>query len=626
MENKNLFGQWRQMALRIVILMSIYSVARIVFIINNKDLFPNLEGETIACLIGGMRFDLAAICLSNVIFILASILPFKFTLKKWYRLIIKGLYYVINVPLLLVMFCDIEYYRFTYRHSTLELLSFRNEFVQLVGQFVVDYWYFLILMIVLLMSVVWLFKQTEKLVHEPPKIIPGLAIVAITFGLTALAARGGFQTKPIVTIQAIEGIHVSNGDIVVNTPFTFLHSILQPNARELTYFTDNEELEYFNYCQSLSHPDSLTFPGKNIVLIIMESFSQDHMAVYGALNSRTPFLDSLARQAMLFPNMMANGFRSVDGLAATLGGIPNLSNQNFITSKFQANQFDGLGTVLSREGYETAFYHGGLNGTLHFDHFTKRAGFEHYFGCDEYANMDDFDGTWGIYDIPYFEYASGKMSELQEPFCASLYSLSAHHPWKLPKEFKGAYPQETYDSFKMVRYSDEALRRFFKLAQNEPWFENTIFLITSDHQGKVEKRYYQWMPGFFQIPLLVYAPGENLPHINERLIQQIDIAPGVLGLLGVDKPGAFGHHFFVDDQQYTYHFYRDNFIITDDNYLLVFDGEEVVEAWHWDRSEHFERQVELQAGPDMNRLVNRLKALIQEFDARLKHNRLTYCE
>lgn len=614
------------MALRISILMLIYFIARIVFMMNNHDLFPNLADERLICLLRGMRFDLAAICLSNVIFIHASILPFRFTLKRWYRVLLKGLFYIINVPLLLIMFSDVEYYRFTYKHSTLELLSFTNELPHLISQLFVDYWYLVVLAILVFICIEWLFRLTEKMKHDPAKVIPGLVIVALTFGLTTIGARGGLQPKPIVSIQAVDGIHVSNGDIIVNTPFTFLHSLLQPTARELTYFTDNEAIEHFNYCHSPAHPDSLTFPGKNVVLIIMESFSQDHMATYGAPLSRTPFLDSLARESMLFPNMMANGFRSVDGLAAVLGGIPNLSNQNFITSEFQANQFDGLGTVLANEGYSTAFYHGGKNGTLHFDHFTRRAGFEQYFGRDEYDNMDDYDGTWGIYDVPYFEYASAEMSKLEEPFCASLYSLSAHHPWKLPEEFKDRYPNEDLDAFKMVRYSDEALRRFFNLAKEQPWYENTIFLVTSDHQGKVENKYYQWMPGFFQIPLLVYAPGEELPTVNTQPVQQIDITPGILAMLGIEAQGGFGHHFFSDEKSYTYHFYRDNFIIIDDQHLVVFDGEQVVEAWHWDRSKQFERLKELQAGKELDMLVNRLKAVIQEFDSRLKHNQLMTCD
>lgn len=613
-----------QMVIRVGMLLVIYVILRVVFVIHNADLFPELDGDTFSCFVSGLRFDISAVCWSNLIFILASVLPFSFVLRKGYRRFLKVLFHLINLPMLLFLLSEVEYYRFTHSHSTIEVLSFGGELSHIGFQFLIDYWYFLVAVILLGMGMEWVYRRTERMEVQVPRLIPGLTVAILTLGFVFMGVRGGLTGKPISTIQAVEGVTASNSDIVLNSAFTLIHSLTQPSSRHAEYFADSEVSEYFNYeeVKIANQPDSLQFPGKNVVLIVMESFSQEYMTSYGAPISRTPFLDSLAGESMLFPNMMANGFRSVDGLAAILGGIPHLSHQNFITSQFQSNRFDGLGTRLKDHGYTTGFFHGGINGTLNFDHFSKRAGFDRYEGMNEYNNPEDFDGSWGIYDVPYFEYAAEEFSRMDEPFCNVLYSLSAHHPWKLPEGYEDRYEGES-DMYKMVRYSDEAIRRFFEKAQHEPWFDNTIFVITSDHKGPVETRYYSWMPGFLQIPLIVYAPGEDLPSVNPCAVQQIDIMPGILNLLGDStQHHLFGQHFFEEGPHYSYHFYRDQFVITDENHLVIFDGEKVTAGWKWPRPEKFSKKDTLRSGADLLRLENRMKSVIQTFDQRLSSNTL----
>ena len=162
---------------------------------------------------------------------------------------------------------------------------------------------------------------------------------------------------------------------------------------------------------------------KNVFVIILESFSSEHI---GALTHQignkntdfTPFLDSLAEKSLVFEGF-ANGKRSIEGIPAILASLPTWMTEDFITSQYSSNKFNSLASILKAEGYNTSFFHGGKNGTMGFDAFSKSAGFEFYYGKNEYPDQSDFDGSWGISDEPYLQYIAKTLNTTPEPFLGS---------------------------------------------------------------------------------------------------------------------------------------------------------------------------------------------------------------
>ena len=136
--------------------------------------------------------------------------------------------------------------------------------------------------------------------------------------------------------------------------------------------------------------------GKNIVIIIVESLSAEFTGIGNPGHGYTPFLDSLAEKGLYFKNRFANGRRSIDAPPSILAGLPHLRDETFFCAEFKT--LHGLGTVLKSHGYNTSFFHGGKNGTMFFDVFSRRMGFDDYYGLNEYPNPQDSDGIWGIYD------------------------------------------------------------------------------------------------------------------------------------------------------------------------------------------------------------------------------------
>ena len=119
-----------------------------------------------------------------------------------------------------------------------------------------------------------------------------------------------------------------------------------------------------------------TFSSLNVVIIILESFSKEYTGANRNATSYTPFLDSLSTQSLYFNDAYANGKRSIDGIPEVIASLPSLSEDAFITSPYSTHTFDNLASLLKRKNYSTAFFHGGNNGTMGFDHFIRNAGFE----------------------------------------------------------------------------------------------------------------------------------------------------------------------------------------------------------------------------------------------------------
>ena len=70
-------------------------------------------------------------------------------------------------------------------------------------------------------------------------------------------------------------------------------------------------------------------------------------------------------------------------MPSILASVPSLETP-YTISHYANNQINGLPELLKRKGYYSAFFHGAPNGSMGFDSFAKMAGFDDYFGLDQY--------------------------------------------------------------------------------------------------------------------------------------------------------------------------------------------------------------------------------------------------
>ncbi len=364
-----------------------------------------------------------------------------------------------------------------------------------------------------------------------------------------------------------------------------------------------------------------------MVIIILESFSR---AFVGSLNpqledprdrSYTPFLDSLIHESLVFPNSFANGRKSIDAIPSVTASIPALVLP-YVISERSGNKINSIASLLSTQGYQTAFFHGAPNGSMGFDAFTKIAGFHQYFGRDEYGNDADFDDIWGIWDEPFFQFFAREMNHLQEPFATTLFSVSSHHPYDVPAKYKGKFPEGRIPLNKCIRYTDMALQKFFDSARKMHWFKNTLFVITADHTTDSDIKEYYTSVNRFAIPILFYKSDGSLKGVDNGLAQQIDIMPTVLSYLNYPQPYvAFGNNLFDESsQRFAINYIQDSyqFLIGDH---VIYMTDEIITAIY-NRKEDPELTKNLLGIVDLPEEKALQKAIVQQFNNRMADNRL----
>ncbi|RYG29091.1 MAG: LTA synthase family protein, partial [Chitinophagaceae bacterium] len=389
--------------------------------------------------------------------------------------ITNGLAFAVNTV-------DFIYFRFTLRRSTLSVLDeFANEKgkTNFLFRFLIDYWYVVLVFVGIVMLMIWLYNRVK--IVRPTRIRPwlyypaGLVIMALTITLMVGGIRGDFKhsTRPITMSNAGEYV-VSPNEIplVLNTPFCVIRTSRKTFYKKDTYFPDDQVGMVYTPQQKLSSDQP--FKHDNVVVIILESFGKDGIGFYnrhlnnGTYKGFTPFLDSLIPYSYVGMNSFANGRKSIDALPSVMASIP-AGEIPFVLTPYASNKIESLPFILRKKGYHTSFFHGAPNGSMGFKAIMNLMGVEHYYGKDEYNNDADFDGLWGIWDEPFFQFFERTLDTLPQPFFSSIFSVSSHHPFKVPRQYEGVFPKGKVPIYQTMGYTDMALRKFFAAAASKPW-------------------------------------------------------------------------------------------------------------------------------------------------------------
>lgn len=615
-----------------------YLFARAEFLIWNWAHYRSKEtADILWAFLLGLRFDIAAICMSLVPLILWSFWPWS---EKRHRLWETVAYWMWAPFFLLFMMMnlgDSEFINFVGRRFSYDALFVVGEMDTKVAGILGSYWHLAVVNFSVMGLVLWaglrILRRPSKRVYllqgkrEIPYYVASVFVVLI---LIVVGLRGGLQKKPMNIVNAHVFAAPILNNLVLNSTFTFVKSYGAEMLSKDVYFSDRAEmLALLNGSvkgPSLLEGHRLKTP-QNVVVIILESFSLEYMGDVNGGKGYTPFLDSLARKSLFFKNGYANARRSIEGVAAVTAGIPAMMNEPFISSHFSSNYFVGLGSVLTAQKYPTAFFHGGNNGTMYFDVFAKSAGFEKYYGASEYPNPADNDGTWGIFDEPFLQFMKGQLDGMKTPFFASVFTLSSHNPYRIPDQHIGKFPKGPHAILESVAYADFALQRFFEEAAKSPWYKDTLFVITADHTGFNYRPEFENELSRFRIPILFFHPGYEWPAAIDRdqVVQQIDVLPSVMDFLGLENSkevNYLGRSVFIPGERTASMYLDGRYFIADKDYFI--DWLVGTDMKMFAISDSFEKTPLSEPADRKLRLENRAKAAAQYFNEGMWDNRLYY--
>ena len=665
----------------------LFTLCRLVFLLTNWGLYADTLswGHALDLFAAGLIFDTSAILYTNALVILGFLFPLHWKECPGYYRVLRWIYVICNSVAIYANLIDCVYFPFTGKRTTTTVFAeFSHEgmgnMAKIFAEQFVANWYLVVLAGVMTWGLWKMFKTTDytdetDLDDEKQKrglttnytnytnykrttddtdetdlegrgrlwryYVMQVVALAVAVPLCIGGMRGGFThaVRPITISNANQYVNrPAETGIVLNTPFSIYRTLSKKPMVVPDYMSDEEALALYTPIHRPFADDSVAFQPKNVVVLILESFGKQHFGFYNRPQKGfTPFLDSLiTHEAMTWRYSYANGRKSIEGMPSVLSALPNYVEPLFLTPA-SLNRMSGLARELGEhKGYTTAFFHGAQNGSMGFQAFTRATGFAKYYGRTEYNEDprfhgdDDYDGTWAIWDEEFLQYYALTMNDMKQPFMTAVFTASSHTPCIVPDRYQGVFPKGKNPVQECIAYSDHALRLFFETARKQPWFQNTLFVITADHTSGPVDPYYTTSLGNFCVPIILYAPGDSSlrGYDQERVVEQVDIMPTVLSYLHYDLPYlAFGKDMLgtSPDTSYALHWETssNSYEFVKGNYALEFDGQNVTAAYRYRTDSLLTHNVKKSMPQDTLRMMTRqMQSIIQQYMQRMTNDQL----
>ncbi|WP_417527416.1 LTA synthase family protein [Marinomonas shanghaiensis] len=559
---KNLFSRvfspLKPYLLFLVITLFCFSLSRLLLMVWKYERIDSV-GDWFTILGFGLRIDIASISyiigIPAVISLLISGIPYINRIWDFFTRIWLTCTFVLLIFMELSTPAFIEEYSLRPNRLFVEYLLYPKEVFSMLIEGHKITLLITTLLTTLTVILAYQFFRKKSIVNQPqPKWFERPILVVIIFCFAFLGARSSLQHRPInPSYTAFTNDPLVNS-LTLNSTYSLLYAVSQM-ADEVSSFElypkmdqdrvtaeihkamgieksqfTSAELPTLHKQQATLHFDR----PKNLVIILEESLGAQFVGSLGGL-PLTPEYDKLVPEAWSFNNLYATGTRSVRGIEAVITGfVPTPARSTVKLPNSQTNFFT-IAKLLAKQGYDTNFIYGG---GAHFDNmktFFLGNGFNSIIEEKDFINPE-FIGSWGVSDEDLFTKANQdfiQKSKTGKPFFSLVFSSSNHDPFEFPDNKIELYntPKATREN--AVKYADHAIGHFFRLAKQEDYWKDTVFLVVADHDARTTRSELVPIPSF-HIPALIIGDGIK-PKNDSRLASQIDLAPTLLSLIGVDS-------------------------------------------------------------------------------------------
>jgi phosphoglycerol transferase MdoB-like AlkP superfamily enzyme len=551
-----------RVALIIAACMLPFSLARLALYLLYLEDFQGIGfWEVLSAFVVGLRFDLSVTIIGIFLPLIMMLLPFRWSHHVYWQRFWGWLVYVVLLLLALMLAGDTIYFGVVHRHIGSEIGAMSSDFAPMLALAFGQYGFILLLFALgaAFGALLWR-RLLHPLPPAPQRVWPRLLGIVLLLLLFVSIGRGGWTGKPIGVGDAFFSNSVAQGYLALNGAFAVTHA-LKENAPLLRDFMPQSEavIRTQRMLAGSSAPfENRNFPlyrqtrsgqqGKasgrdhkpNVVVLMLESWGALHI---DALRRQmklpplgvTPNFDKLAQHGRLYTRFYAHGQRSIQGAEAILAGLPTLPGMPYLGNGIEQNRQSFLGELALSQGYATYFLQSSDRGSFRFDSISARAGFSTYRGAEDIAELHDIPkpkSTWGTWDHNTFQAAHQLFAAARKPFLGYIYTSTTHVPYLIPdarwRKFSGDSERDKY--LNSLHYADWALGEFIAAAKQAGYYDDTIFVLTSDHANEFVE-HVEDMPNLYHIPLLIAGPGVK-PGIDERIGNQFDITPTIADLGG----------------------------------------------------------------------------------------------
>ena len=550
----------------VILLVFMQAILRALLWVRNLPLSENIPVSDIAwSFVIGARFDLLVVAYIMLPLVFILLLPNGLGGRK----LVRAWLMVTGSLLLFLGVSELEFYHeFNTRLNSLAIQYWKED-PATVGSMIWNAFpvvRYLLLWVTLAAFYVWVLSRLNHLIQkfgQPyPRVWLRLPIFLVCAFLLAWAARGTLRSGPPLRWgDAFHSQHLFANHLALNGSWSFLKAAtgnqkqeagkswmkampadeaLQRTRQLLVTDTDISRFEEQYPILRTHHPvKQLEKKPKNLVFIIMESFSAQFTETLGKEPDITPHFDRLAKEGLLFDRFFSNGTHSHQGMFSTGACFPNIPGYEYLMQEPEGQHpFSGLPALLKNKGFQDVYVY---NGAFNWDNqegFFRNQGMTRFIGRDEMENPQFVDPTWGVSDQDMFNQALRELNRMdsETPFYAILQTLSNHLPYTLPEPLPVSpvtHFGESNEHLTTMRYADWALGRFFDEAKKQDWYQDTLFMLVGDHGFRPKQQLGEINLLRYYVPMLLLAPGiqDTYGKRNHKVATQVDIIPTALSLL-----------------------------------------------------------------------------------------------
>lgn len=575
-----------------------FTLFRVLLLVANYSFYEELDDKSYyiaKSLLIGLRFDNVVACYLVLLPLGVVLISSLFgVFNRVVMRIVNTFFQVMYILAFGILAANIPYFKYFFNHLNASIYNWLGYTDTTLSMMAGEASYYIYVIAFVVLAYCWVrltnyFLKCLKKHSEPWSLKSQLCLLPVScilIGLSILGLRGSVYVSPIRTGASFFCQNPFFNQVGNNPVFNLVRSTLDANSssnRRLNLMDDAEavytakHLLKADQSSAANSPvllrkvvsDSAQVAGKpNVVLIFMESMSAELMDRHGNHMNLTPFLDSLSRESIYFDRFYSAGNHTNQGVFSTLYSYPSILKRNMMKNSVIPH-YQGLPQVLRAHQYKNIFFmpheaqYDNMNG------FLLANGFEQLYSQEDYPLMSAAN-CWGVSDEFLLNYSIPvltRQSQSKEPFFGVLLTVSNHPPYVIPANFQ-ARTQEP--ETQIVEFADYSIAQFFAQAKQEPWFENTIFILLADH-GKIWRTPLYTIPtSFNHIPLLIYSPLLK-PTLYSNPGGQIDVAPTLLGLLGIDYDNVgLGVDLFKEQRPYMFFTSDDAIGCVDSTYFYIY--------------------------------------------------------
>ncbi len=367
-----------------------------------------------------------------------------------------------------------------------------------------------------------------------------------------LPIRGGLGTSPINKSTVAFSRNLYANQAAANYLWNFVQTIERRESYQnpCRFTSDREAYALFEAMEEQRRPADTVLirpagdKSPNVLLIILESFSNKVLASFGGDYDVCPQLDSLSSEGIIFPAFYASGSRSDRGLSALLGGYPSLLSTSIMRFPEKAGKLKMMSDYFNDHQYHTAFYYGGDIDFYNLKSFLLSGGYDQIISRNEFPPEQQNMSSWGVPDGYLFDRLLKDLRKRESPFFTVAYTLSSHVPFDVPaKIIEGTTMEAKF--LNSLAYTDRSLGDFIRSFKKTGHWENTLVIITADHGSNNPGLTPVTDPETYRIPLIWTGGVVPEPGVIRRLGGQADLMPTLLDQLQWKREDhMFGHNLF----------------------------------------------------------------------------------